>query len=252
MRPGLERALVDVCRREECLVQRAPGEHAGGKFRLRFPSALGGLQNLEVDVSYVARVPLMPLERRRIVTGAFGRGGEFPTYTLQELAAGKFAALVTRTAARDGYDAVRLLEADPGLLGRLGFRLAFVCQLAAGRKDFLEAAPEIRLPGTLDVRQKLLPLLRVVAEAAAADPARLASELRERLAPAVRDLLSWTAGERRFLTRLTLEGELEPEHLTDDVALQERVRAQPMLLWKRRHVRRHRGLDADPADAPEV
>lgn len=55
-RPRFEQALVSICAREGCSVRRAPSEHAGGKFRLRFASLLGGTQNLEVDVSYVARV----------------------------------------------------------------------------------------------------------------------------------------------------------------------------------------------------
>ncbi len=62
-RPGFEAALVSICEREGCTVKRTPSEHAGGKFRLRFASAVGGSQNLEVDVSYVARVPLLGTER---------------------------------------------------------------------------------------------------------------------------------------------------------------------------------------------
>ena len=63
-RPEFERALESVCEREGCTIKRAPSEHAGGKFRLRFTSVVGGSQNLEVDVSYVARVPLLGTERR--------------------------------------------------------------------------------------------------------------------------------------------------------------------------------------------
>ena len=63
-RPDFERGLNACCEREGCSVRRTPSEHAGGKFRLRFPSVLGGSQNLEVDVSYVARVPLLATERR--------------------------------------------------------------------------------------------------------------------------------------------------------------------------------------------
>lgn len=49
-RESFERALVSCCERAGCAVKRAPAEHAGGKFRLRFASVLGGTQNLEVDV----------------------------------------------------------------------------------------------------------------------------------------------------------------------------------------------------------
>jgi len=37
-RPDYERTLTSCCAREGCDVRRAPSEHAGGKFRLRYPS----------------------------------------------------------------------------------------------------------------------------------------------------------------------------------------------------------------------
>jgi hypothetical protein len=116
-RPDFERALVACCEREGCSVRRAPSEHAGGKFRLRYPSVLGGSQNLEVDVSYVARVPLWGGAR---FPARFPPGSklEVPTLTIDELAAGKFTALVQRSAARDAFDAARLLDLVPDLLQR--------------------------------------------------------------------------------------------------------------------------------------
>ena len=86
-RPGFEAALVSVCEREGCTVKRTPGEHAGGKFRLRFVSALGGPQNLEIDVSYVARVPLLATER---LATRFppDEPVEVATLSLKELASG--------------------------------------------------------------------------------------------------------------------------------------------------------------------
>ncbi len=65
-RPSFERVLTGCCEREGCSVLREPHEHAGGKFRLRFPSAFTASSNLEVDVSYVARVPLLGVESRRL------------------------------------------------------------------------------------------------------------------------------------------------------------------------------------------
>jgi len=92
-RPGFEAALVSICEREGCAVKRMPNEHAGGKFRLRFASVVGGSQNLEVDVSYVARVPLLGTER---LATRFPEDDavEVTTLPLMELAAGKFTALM--------------------------------------------------------------------------------------------------------------------------------------------------------------
>lgn len=243
-RLDFERALVSCCERQGCRVRRTPSEHAGGKLRLSFRSALGGTQKLEVDVSYVARIPILPAVLRRSLFPP-GTNLEVPTLALEELAAGKFADLVARAAARDVFDAAGLIEREPDLLRRPAFRLCFVCQAASSRID-------VRTVGTgspaLDRRgfeQQLLPLLRAEGAGAPASFEGLRSRLTKQVSSAVRDLLDWTDKEKMFLDTLLDHGEIEPEHLTTDVLLQERIRRQPMLLWKRRHVRGHLSLEEE-------
>ncbi len=238
-RPEFERGLTACCEREGCSVRRAPTEHAGGKFRLRFPSVLGGSQNLEVDVSYVARVPLLGTERRPV---RYPPGSELDVLTLaiEELAAGKFTALLQRSVTRDAFDAASLLDLAPDLLSRPGFRLAFVCSIAASRND----CRSFRLPaGALDARaisRELEPLLRRTTDGAATDCHDLLEWIGNTLGPVQGTLLVWSEGDRRFLDRLLDEGEIEPEHLHSDPTVQQRVRMQPMLQWKAQNVREHR------------
>ena len=239
-RPGFERGLTACCEREGCSVRRTPSEHAGGKFRLRFASVLGGSQNLEVDVSYVARVPLLGVERRPT---RFPPGSqvEVPTLTLEELAAGKFTALLQRSAARDAFDAASLLEIAPDLLARPGFRMAFVCSVAASRHDCRSLeVPAAPLDGRAIARE-LEPMLRRTAEGGVPDCDELMEWIDGKLQPAREVLLAWSQDERRFLDRLLDEGEIEPERLHPDPTVQERVRMQPMLRWKAQNVREHRG-----------
>jgi len=158
-RPEFERALSACCEREGCAVRRAPSEHAGGKFRLRYPSVLGGSQNLEVDVSYVARVPLWGGVRAALRFPP-GSALRVPTLTIEELAAGKFAALVQRSAARDAFDAASLLDLVPDLLQRPAFRVAFVCFVAGSRPDARRLQPRRPLLPKLALERDLEPLLR--------------------------------------------------------------------------------------------
>ncbi len=232
-----ERALAACCERSGCSVRRAPSEHAGGKFRLRFSSLLGGTQNLEVDVSYVARVPLLGVERRKLAPGVLAEENEAPCLSLAELAAGKFAALAARGAARDYFDALSVIRLDPALLDLPGFRLAFVCQAAASRKDFRSAAAPVPAPGPREIEQELMPLLRVERDGARVDPTSLADELGRELGPPLARLLRWSERERGFLDRFLGHGELNPSLLTEDPAMQTKIRMQPMLLWKQMHVR---------------
>ena len=78
---------------------------------MRFTSLLAGEQNLELDVSFVACVPMGGLVERRATLPGF-ESEKVLTYTLPELAAGKFTALLSRVVARDRYDAVSALSAS--------------------------------------------------------------------------------------------------------------------------------------------
>lgn len=57
-RPKVEQAIVAVCGRHDFAVHRIPEDHAGGKWRLRYNSALGQGGNVEVDLNYMYRIPL--------------------------------------------------------------------------------------------------------------------------------------------------------------------------------------------------
>ena len=239
-RPQFERALTSCCAREGCDVRRAPSEHAGGKFRLRFPSVLGGSQNLEVDVSYVARVPLWGSVRSR---SRFPPGSdiEVPTLRFEELAAGKFAALVQRDTARDAFDAASLLTAIPGLVRDPGFRVSFLCLVAGSRTDprlFPRTRPA---PSERAIEQGLEPLLRRERSGAHPTVRALREWIVETVEPALAPLLAWSDRESQFLDLITDTGEIAAEVLVDDPELRDRIRRQPMLNWKAQHVRERRG-----------
>src|SRR5512137_2642057 len=55
-RPRIEQAIQAVFAREGFTVRRMPVEHAGGKWSLRYESALGQTGNLEVDINFMFRV----------------------------------------------------------------------------------------------------------------------------------------------------------------------------------------------------
>jgi hypothetical protein len=238
-RPGFEGALSSVCERAGCAVRRAPSDHAGGKLRLRFDSVVGESQSLEVDVSYVARVPL--LDRARLATRFPPEEPvEVPTLALVELAAGKLSALVQRSVARDAFDAVNLLRLVPGLLEDEGFRLCFVCQMAGGRHDPRELEIRCLAPEVRAVDQQLLPMLRVGEGSTPSDAEWLQQRLDDELEGVGARLLAWRPAEQEFLDRLHDEGEVAAEVLSPDPVVQERIRNQPMLQWKAHNVREHR------------
>ncbi len=236
-RPAFERGLLACCEREGLIPRREPSEHAGGKYRLRYASVMGGTQNLEVDVNYVSRVPIWPSVDRRAQLPP-GSTLEVPTLQLEELAAGKFTALVQRTAARDMYDAGRLLAVAPDLLSRPKFRIAFMCFVAGGRRDARTLRAQDRAVDPKAYARDVEPLLRVDAH----EEKEAQVDVASRVQSAIVELLDWTSQEREFLDVLLDAGEIRPDLLIDDEAVLERIDAQSMLRWKALHVRRHKNI----------
>lgn len=242
-RPLMEEALAAVCSREGLIVVRPPGdEHAGGRFSLRYESALGGGANLKLDVNYMFRQPLWPV--RRMNSHALGttRALDIPVVGIHELAAGKLAALLARHASRDLFDAHQFLTTQQFAADRL--RLAFVVYGGLNRKDWRTVTAANVGFSPRELQNELIPVLRRTAsEDLPALVASLANEVRDKL----KLVLPLSANESRFLDQLLDEGTIEPALITDDADLAERIRSHPGLLWKAANVRAHRHAKTKPA-----
>lgn len=237
-RPQLEAAIDAVCRREGFTARRVPEEHAGGKWTLRYESALGQGGNLEVDLNFIFRVPLWPVVSRDSRAVGSYKATQVPVVEEHELAAGKLAALLARRASRDLFDAHQLLT-------RVGFdgdrlRLAFVIYGAVNRRDWRTvSANDVNFEAReLDqlvplIREDALPKLGPRSDWAE----RLVEDCRQRLSI----VLPLAGAEREFLDRLLDHGEIEPSLLTEDAELAERIRRHPGLEWKALNVRQFKG-----------
>lgn len=247
-RPRIEKAIEAVCGRLGIQVKRVPDEHAGGKWRLSYTRATGQPGGLEVDVNFLMRSPLWPpVPTDSRLVGSFGVTA-VPMLDLHELAAGKLAALFGRTASRDLFDVRELLgSAD---LDRRRLRLGFVVYGGINRRDWRTVSQDEVDVNPTDIDRQLVPLLR----GPIAPPRDEIAKWTEQLVAECRDLLSavlpLTATEIEFLDRLNDRGEIAPDLLTSDGALQSTIASHPGLRWKALNVRRHRGLGSDGVGSP--
>ncbi len=240
-RPKVEQALQAVFGRLGLQVKRVPSDHAGGKWRLSYSGVDGRSGTLEVDVNFMLRTPLWPpVQADSCRLGSFGISG-VPVLDVHELVAGKLAALFGRTASRDLFDMHGLLAAGSFDDDRL--RLGFVVYGGISRRDWRTVSLDEVQADPVDVERRLVPLLRAGAGPARADLAAwseaLVAESRELLSA----VLPLRPGEREFLELLNERGEIVPELLTGDTAMQELLRGHPGLLWQALNVRKHHGFD---------
>ena len=237
-RPKIEKAIQAVCKREGFTIRRIPADHAGGKWRLQFKSELGEGGTLEIDVNFMLRVPLWPpVKRDSFPIGSF-KVSDITTVDFHELAAGKLCALLSRREGRDLYDAQQILTAGNFDEGRL--RLAFVVYGAMNRKDWRTVSAEDVDYDHKNLEDRLVPLLRgdfLGRQTFEHWAGQMVSECRKRL----NVVLPFSERERKFLDLLNGDGKIDPELLTSDAELAERIRLHPMLEWKAINVRKHKG-----------
>jgi len=238
-KPAIERAVNAVCGRAGIRVMRVPGEHAGGKWRLSFDSIIGRTSTLEIDLNYVLRIPLWPY--RVIDSRPVGSitATQIPVLDLHELAAGKLAALFSRNASRDLFDARMLLSASNLELPRV--RLGFVIYGGANRRDWRKISLDDVQAEPREVEQRLLPMLRADLVPARSEIAAWSRRLVEESRSLLTGLLPLTTAEMEFLETLNGAGEIRPALLTDDNAMQSIIKAHPGLQWKALNVRKTKG-----------
>jgi len=222
-------------------IRRQPDEHAGGKWIGRYASALGGGATLEIDVSYMARQPLFGAARMDSVPLAEMRASNVLVLDLHEIVAGKLVALIDRHAARDLFDARRILSIDG--LDWSQIKAAVLAIGACGRRDWRTMSVDAIKGDPRELRQKLAICLPRDRFAAKEDVDAWIEETvalcRERFA----FLFNLTANEREFLDSVLDRGEIKPDLLDVAPEIRARIGAMPMLAWKCQHIRKHRGLD---------
>lgn len=240
-RPTVDAALNRLLASQGYQIRRQPDEHAGGKWIGRYASALGGGATLEIDVSYMARQPLFGAARMDSVPLAEMRASNVLVLDLHEIVAGKLVALIDRHAARDLFDARRILSIDG--LDWSQIKAAVLAIGACGRRDWRTMSVDAIKGDPRELRQKLAICLPRDRFAGKEDVDAWIEETvalcRERFA----FLFNLTANEREFLDSVLDRGEIKPDLLDVAPEIRARIGAMPMLAWKCQHIRKHRGLD---------
>jgi hypothetical protein len=237
-RPDVEKAITDVCSRADLRIERTPSDHAGGKWRLRYSGALGGGANLELDLNFMLRIPLWPIALRDSKLVGSYAAKQIQLLDINELASGKLAALLSRHAARDLFDAHELLTQTKLNPERL--RLGFVLYGAANRTDWRTVSPDQVGFDPEELQQNLIPVLSNKAIEGIGDSRKWAERLVNETKEGLARLLPLSEPEREFLDRLLDHGEIKGALLTEDDLMVNKIDQLPMLKWKALNAREHK------------
>ncbi|MGH2372341.1 MAG: nucleotidyl transferase AbiEii/AbiGii toxin family protein [bacterium] len=161
-RPKVERATELVAASLGYPAQRTGIEdaHAGTRWVLTYTETGGSTDHLEVSINWIHRVPILNSERRRVrqIHPAFST--EATLLALEELYAGKVAALLDRAQPRDLFDVAQLVS-QQARLDQRALREVSLFYLGMGLEDprRLGLAHVLELSDRA-IRLRLSPLMR--------------------------------------------------------------------------------------------
>jgi hypothetical protein len=245
-RPGLEDRIERLMESKGYAARREPSEHAGGKWIYRYASALGGAGTIEIDINYLYRDPLYGVDRLPSTAIGSYRATNVPVLDIHEIVAGKMVALVTRRAARDLFDAHRLI-AMPDLDWAKIKAATLMIGASARSFDWRTASPDAIRCEVGDITGKLTMCLHDRYFDAFGGPVGwiegVTAECRKKLAP----LFQLTTGERTFLDAVLDRGEIDASTLDVPEPVRIAIAASPALRWKAQNVKAWKSGDKSMA-----
>lgn len=226
----IEERIVAICELQGFTIYRKPTVHAGGKIVWRYPSALGNTGNLEMDLNFMYRVPLLPVRYEDSCSIGENLIRKIPVLDIHELTAGKLSALIDRTLGRDLFDAYNLFTTE--LLDFEKLRLIFTAYAGMSRKkDFRLIKPEHIMFDFKELQNRLLPLLSKQVLGNVEDKPQWAKNMLLSVQNSLSKLFPLRENETEFLEALLNFGEIKSELLTNDTAFQEKVKLHPAIRW---------------------
>jgi predicted nucleotidyltransferase component of viral defense system len=229
-RENIYATVTAICQKRGLSLERDPKNHAGGKMIWRYPSALGQMGNLEIDLNFMYRVPLWPTELKSSCLVGSSQIHKIPVLDLHELAAGKLCALIDRQAGRDLFDAYHLLK-KPNLDDKK-LRLALVVYSGMNRKrDIRKIMPHDISFDIDEIKNRLIPLLNKNDVPDIKFISKWAMNIANQCQDFFSRLLPLKDNEMEFLDRLVDHGKIEPSLICDDSNLIENIKSHPALRW---------------------
>lgn len=209
--------------------QKSRSGYALDSLIYRYVSSGGAGDNLKIDINYMLRQHVLPLENKKIAT--LSESGEISVLCLGklEIFAAKIMALIDRGAPRDLYDVVGLKRAinfnenDMDLLRRL---VVFYDAITSSGQYPLSFS---KIDGLTfdDIKANLLPVIH-------ANEHFPLDEYKKEAISFLDELLVLTPTEKRFLDEFSA-GRYHPELLFPEEEFVSRIISHPMAMFKCGH-----------------
>lgn len=238
-RPEVENRIKNLFERMNLKMLRNPKEHAGGKMVWRYPSALGNQGNIEVDINFMYRAPLLPIEKRDSITIAGKKITNLQILDIHELAAGKLTALLERQTGRDFFDANELFKYAQ--IDKNKLRIIFVLYSAmCSKKNMLNLTINDISVDNRNLKNKLIPVMKNNFCDGFSSAEEWTAKLISNVQKGFDALLPYTSSEVDFIRSVTSGVDVNPKLFIDNESLVNfnLIKKHPALLWSKNRMKK--------------
>lgn len=209
--------------------EKTKNPHSLDSWVYDYVGASGNKDNIKIEINYSLRAHILPAEERPIITEHFSSEYKVKALAPIEIYGSKINALLSRSAARDLYDARNMIyfklfdESEEALL-----RKAVVFYAAISAKEINKTFDTKAIDSITKqkIKTDLLPVIKRKDDFELETAKKAVKEY-------IADLMVLTKEEKEFLERFE-NGDYVPELLFEDEVTLARIKNHPMALWKMR------------------
>ena len=194
-------------------------------FLFNYINNAGNRDNIKVEINFLDRCHVLPLEKKKILTKGIVEDFEVLVLNTTELYASKINALLSRATPRDLYDVNAMIENNVITNTELLRKFLVFYNAIGGDYDIQEL--DYKNVERLDYRKYKTQLKPVISK----DDKFDIEKAKEKVLTYVKDLLVLTDGEKEFLSKLK-DKTYVPELLFDDETIISNIAHHPAALWR--------------------
>lgn len=209
------------------LGSRSKSYHALDSFVFEYQNAAGMRDNLKIEINYMIRCHVLPVERRVVRLPWLEEELTVLSVSPLEIFGSKIVALLNRTAPRDLYDIRNMMkfgtiaQDEEALLRKIVMFYAALGSDAVPEAFAIDSIPQVQ---QFKIKSELVPVLRQGEWFEAKTAQREIAEYLSRvLVPDAEELSFWQEFSRK---------QYRPELLFKDEEVVGRVKLHPMAAWK--------------------
>ena len=194
------------------------------QYSLGYDNSVGNNDRIKVEINFFNRTSLFDTIKRKFHNPFDKKIFTVETLSIEDLFSRKLRALMTRSTARDLYDAYRLFN-DKIFFEKDILRKCFIfylCCTGDPRALKVDVLDEIT---DADVKANLLPLLRKGEKITA-------GEMKEVVTPVMSEFLDFSGSELEFIMELFDNKSFHPDILFQNIAYNKDVKQHPGILWR--------------------